>query len=212
VKTLRDMTEPELRELMEAMARSIEKMAFAMGVEKPQFALLVWNDPQIAQYISNCTRETMIQALRETTDRIERNQDVPREGSVTGATGPDGDRIEIEDALLVGENELSKFLVGRVEGRWMGFALQGPKGQGGMFVFTELHEGTQLGLLDRERAIRLTGAVACDPEAMYGGIDRWHVPAELRGRPDDFRCVLCSQVGCDGVECQEPTGQEEVGP
>lgn len=78
VKKLEDMTEPELKRLMNAMAGAVERAARSLNVEYPHFALVVFNDPRIAQYISNCTRDTMIEAMRETADRLERRQDVPR--------------------------------------------------------------------------------------------------------------------------------------
>lgn len=48
--------------------------------EKVGFALLTFgfDAPGIGQYISNADRTTMIQALRELADRLERNQDNPR--------------------------------------------------------------------------------------------------------------------------------------
>jgi hypothetical protein len=79
MKKLEYMTEPELRYLMNSLAHRVEDGCLAHGVEKPLFALLIFNDPKIGQYISNCRREDMIKALRETADRIERNEDVPRQ-------------------------------------------------------------------------------------------------------------------------------------
>ena len=37
-----------------------------------------FDKPGIANYISNAKRESMIKALRETADRLERNEDNPR--------------------------------------------------------------------------------------------------------------------------------------
>ena len=79
MRELKDMTEPELGDLFRYVARRVEGAFADCRVAKPQFALLVWNDPQIAQYVSNCERSSMIQALRETADRLEQNQDVTRE-------------------------------------------------------------------------------------------------------------------------------------
>lgn len=78
-KRLEDMTEPELGELMTNTARILEMFWEHCGVEKPHFALVVFNDPAIAQYIGNCEREDMIRAMRETADRLERRQDVVRD-------------------------------------------------------------------------------------------------------------------------------------
>lgn len=78
LRELRNMTEPELGELMRYAAKRIESAFADLRVEKPLFALVVWNDKQIGQYIANCQRADMIVALRETADRLERNQDVVR--------------------------------------------------------------------------------------------------------------------------------------
>lgn len=72
------MTEPELGETMTAFAKAIVDTAEKMGVEKPHFTLVVFNDPEIAQYASNCRREDIIKAMRETADRLEKNQDLVR--------------------------------------------------------------------------------------------------------------------------------------
>jgi hypothetical protein len=72
------MTEPELRELMSAMGSGIMEVASSMEVEKPLFALVLFNDPEIAQYVCNCRREDTIEALRETADRLEKRQTLER--------------------------------------------------------------------------------------------------------------------------------------
>lgn len=77
-RQLEDMTEPDLAELMRAMAKGVERAAAVKNVEKPHFVLLVFNDPAVAQYISNCRRSDMIAALRESADRLDSRQDVPR--------------------------------------------------------------------------------------------------------------------------------------
>lgn len=43
------------------------------------FTLLVFefNKPGLSNYISNADRQSMIVALRETADRLEKNQDIP---------------------------------------------------------------------------------------------------------------------------------------
>lgn len=78
MKRLEDMTEPELARLMTSMAKAVEKVAEVLGVEKPHFALVVFNDPRVGQYVANCERRPMIAALRETADRLEAREDVPR--------------------------------------------------------------------------------------------------------------------------------------
>jgi hypothetical protein len=78
MRRLEYMTEPELRELMNTMGGGIDFMAQELGVEKPLFVLLLFNDPKIAQFMSSCDRSTMVEALRETADRLERKETVDR--------------------------------------------------------------------------------------------------------------------------------------
>ena len=68
------LTESELRDLMNRCARAVKSV---LG-QKSQFALIVFDDPKVAQYVSTCTRETMIEALKETVHRLEHKDDVTR--------------------------------------------------------------------------------------------------------------------------------------
>src|SRR4051812_12468504 len=91
MKKLRDMTEPELKVLMNLLASWIGSVCEAHEVETPLFALLLFNDPQVAQYICNCNRADVIHALRETADRLEKRMIEERvefpDGKGLGATG-----------------------------------------------------------------------------------------------------------------------------
>ena len=78
VKKMEHMTEPELHKLMRLCAKAVEGAAKVSYVEQPLFALILFNDPKIGQYICNCERKEMIQALREMADRLEKNMDIPR--------------------------------------------------------------------------------------------------------------------------------------
>jgi hypothetical protein len=78
MKLLQDMTEPELRRTMNALARAVVDTAADMGVEKPQFVLLLFNDPKICQYVANCERASVIEAMRETAHCLSHNEDIPR--------------------------------------------------------------------------------------------------------------------------------------
>jgi hypothetical protein len=78
MKKLEYMTEPELRDLMNATCLAIEAAADICGVEKPRFVVVLFNDPAVAQYAANCQREDVIKAMRETADRLEHRQDVER--------------------------------------------------------------------------------------------------------------------------------------
>jgi hypothetical protein len=78
MKKLEHLTEPELSGLLKSMAKKIEDVAQSRGLERPLFALVLFNDPKVGQYIGNCERADIIKALRETANRLERRQDIPR--------------------------------------------------------------------------------------------------------------------------------------
>lgn len=124
--------------------------------------------------------------------------------------------LKLEEVKIIGENAHYRFCIGRCRDRWIGFAVGGsmslkahdafhsegiPTGPNFMFVFPEVSEGFVLGLLERDKAILLTGAVAQDPESAYGGVDRWLVPECQRGDPEAFRCRSCDRVGCNDADC-----------
>lgn len=120
--------------------------------------------------------------------------------------------IQISDAMVIGENRHGyQFGVGRLSsGRWIGYACANvpPDGRG-LFVLSQVSDGFELGTLDKERAIKLTGAIACDPESAYGGIDQWFVTDDLRGQAAEFRCEFCGAVGCDGNGCRDDFYSED---
>jgi len=127
------------------------------------------------------------------------------------------DPIQFHDWFIVGENDTYRFCIARTDGqRWCGFAvpMRSPAERAFqsegldvspqmVMILSEVAEGYQLGIQDRDKAILLTGAVAQDVESCYGGIERWFVPEDLRGDPDDFRCAHCDRVGCDGNDCRD---------
>ena len=72
-RLLRDMTEPELKKYMTLLAQATTSVL-------PQgslFVLLVFDDPGLAQYVSNGNRQDIIKAMKETADRLESGEDVP---------------------------------------------------------------------------------------------------------------------------------------
>jgi hypothetical protein len=77
-KRFEDLDEVELQSLLSKCGDAIMKIFFDDGMEKPLFALLVFNDPRVGQYICNCQRSDVILALREAANRLERKEDVPR--------------------------------------------------------------------------------------------------------------------------------------
>jgi hypothetical protein len=87
--------------------------------------------------------------------------------------------LHLRDVFLIGENDAYIFGVGRVGDRWIGFATDGsyarrvrdafgaeglPADASMLFVFPQIAEGYQMGILDRECCVLLTGAIAEDPE------------------------------------------------
>jgi len=65
--------------VMKELGAGINEVTEAMFGKKG-FALIVFdfNKPGISNYVSNAKREDMVVALRETADRIEKNQDIPK--------------------------------------------------------------------------------------------------------------------------------------
>lgn len=80
MKRLMDMTEPETTKYFSMLAEFIE--ACMPGENTPGsghngralFMLIVVDNPGLGHYVSNCRREDMIKALRETADRLERHE------------------------------------------------------------------------------------------------------------------------------------------
>lgn len=106
--------------------------------------------------------------------------------------------LQIRDVLKIGDNQYGYyFAVGRIDNRWIGWA----GAEQAIFLFPEIEENYELGLLDRDLVIKLTGAIAQSAEYGYGGIDQWYIPASLRGKPEDYTCQHCCSIGCRGA-CQ----------
>lgn len=108
--------------------------------------------------------------------------------------------ITFTEVCEIGRNTQYTFSVGKVGNRWVGFAKGGVPVDGKilLFVFAEVSDGFQLGITDQPKAIRMTGALAQDPERAYGGITSWYVPKDLRGKLKDFRCKHCGTICCEG--------------
>ena len=74
-RVLKDLTEPELRRYMEALAKCI-------GAVLPPgtlFALVVFGRPGVTEYVGNGLRADVIRAMRQCADRLERGEDAARE-------------------------------------------------------------------------------------------------------------------------------------
>lgn len=80
MKSLSDMDEPELRDYFGMLAAAVEAILPSGPSRQGRalFCLLVFDDPGVAQYVSNCDRSTIVQALRECADRLESREDFPR--------------------------------------------------------------------------------------------------------------------------------------
>jgi hypothetical protein len=76
MKALEDMTEPELRQVMTRVARAVA------GILPAGTGFLVvaseFGRPGVAQYVGNGQRSDFIRWMRETADRLEAREDVPR--------------------------------------------------------------------------------------------------------------------------------------
>jgi hypothetical protein len=74
------MDEPTMRQYFNALAGAIEDIlpAGASAKGRALFVILVFDDPGLAQYVSNCDRSTMVAALRECADRLEQREDIRR--------------------------------------------------------------------------------------------------------------------------------------
>lgn len=115
---------------------------------------------------------------------------------------------DIGNILKIGENDQGYyFAVGKIHGRWFGFAVGDlDHEQTGVWILPGMGEGHELGVKNRAQAIKLTGAIAQSGEHGYGGISRWFVPEELRGKPEDLVCNGCGSVGCPG-DCFDYMGE-----
>ncbi len=132
--------------------------------------------------------------------------------------------LELHDVTIIAENDHGwRFGVGRIGERWVGFGTESaareqsraafdseglPVDPGYLHLFTEVGTATEMGVADRDEAIRLTGAAAQDPEACFGGIDRWFVAEDLRGDPEKYRCPDCDGIGGDCV-CDEENDRDD---
>lgn len=52
MQRLEDMTEPELVQVCGLAGKAIETMFQILGIERPRFALLLFNDPKVTQFVS----------------------------------------------------------------------------------------------------------------------------------------------------------------
>jgi hypothetical protein len=78
---LKHMTEPQLKNYFRALGNVVERALPPMEGGhhgKCNFVLLVADESNIAQYLANCRREDMVKFLRETADRLEQREDIPR--------------------------------------------------------------------------------------------------------------------------------------
>ena len=77
-KHLEDMSEPEIRQMMTAIAQMVETIASVFLIDRPLFALLLFNDPKISQYVGNCQRDQIVTAFREAAARLANREDFSR--------------------------------------------------------------------------------------------------------------------------------------
>lgn len=77
---IEDMTEPQLKRYFRDLALTIEGELPPGPSRKGRclFVLLVCDESSIGQYVSNAARPEIIKLLRETADRLEKREDLPR--------------------------------------------------------------------------------------------------------------------------------------
>ena len=76
MKTLKDMTELELKNMMNDCALAIDgtidmHTGVSLRGKRAKFVLVIFDDSAIGQVIASCTRKDMILAIRKTADRLE---------------------------------------------------------------------------------------------------------------------------------------------
>ena len=76
---LKDLTELQLAALFNGIGEAVK----AKLPPETLFCVLAFDDPGVAQYVSNARREDMIEALREAADRLEAGDDIERKGHGT---------------------------------------------------------------------------------------------------------------------------------
>lgn len=69
---LSNMTEPELKRLLTDIANYIKASTDSL------FMVVLFDDPGVAQYISNAKREDCIKAMEETAQRFRNNETIGR--------------------------------------------------------------------------------------------------------------------------------------
>jgi uncharacterized protein with PhoU and TrkA domain len=67
-----NMTEPEIRDLLIEIADYIENCTDSL------FMVVVFDDPGVAQYVSNANRKDCIKAMEETAKRFRNNETIER--------------------------------------------------------------------------------------------------------------------------------------
>jgi hypothetical protein len=118
--------------------------------------------------------------------------------------------LDIQDPTLLASNSQWQFCIGRLEQRWIGYAFA--PAHHFADIMPEISLDGQLGHPDRDHAVKLTTAIAQDPEHAYGEITDWFVSLDQRGHPDSFRCHHCERVACDGTDCTNVLDLEALIP
>lgn len=82
-KHMNECSSAELRDKMSSAVRYLENhLPRGDGPRGNSLVVLLASgtfEPGVAQYAANCSRENIVALLRETADRLERQEDTPRE-------------------------------------------------------------------------------------------------------------------------------------
>ena len=79
-RMIRDLNEEERQALLRLLGNQVKTLCFALGIERPLFAILLNNDPAQSHWISNCESADLVKALRESADSFGTTQEVQRSG------------------------------------------------------------------------------------------------------------------------------------
>lgn len=82
-------SEKYTEDVMQGLAAAVNEVLKNETGRKMGFVLLVFDPatPKLGNYVSNCSRADMITCMRETADRLEKREDIPRtpnQGDISG--------------------------------------------------------------------------------------------------------------------------------
>jgi hypothetical protein len=113
--------------------------------------------------------------------------------------------LHMTEYVEIGYNDQYVFAIGLIGVRWCGFA---QSRVGHIFIFAQISDGYELGLLDRDAAMKMTAAWLQWGDGSYGHIDHWYIKPEYTGRREDYLCLHCREPFCEDDECGLDRGDQ----